>query len=179
MKAAEETSDLLFISCLPWVEIAGLTNPRDFDQDDSVPRVVWGESVEKGRAGYPAYRRGGQPPAGGRSAHRAVCPAVATALIEALSSAELKTGERIDDLQRGGLRIIQRENGFRFAHGRGAAGGFCGGETGRTCLRHGHGDGRSAAAAQRTGRGDDVRRVRVCSRMWRIWRGGALRLRRP
>ena len=29
-------------------------------------------------------------------------------------SAELKPGERIDDLQRGGLRIIQRENGFRF-----------------------------------------------------------------
>ena len=27
---------------------------------------------------------------------------------------ELKPGERIDDLQRGGLRIIQRENGFRF-----------------------------------------------------------------
>lgn len=29
-------------------------------------------------------------------------------------SAKLKPGERIDDLQRGGLRIIQRENGFRF-----------------------------------------------------------------
>ena len=29
-------------------------------------------------------------------------------------SAELKPGERIDDLQRGGLRIIQRENGFCF-----------------------------------------------------------------
>lgn len=27
---------------------------------------------------------------------------------------ELKPGERIDDLQRGGLRIIQREDGFRF-----------------------------------------------------------------
>lgn len=27
---------------------------------------------------------------------------------------ELKAGERIDDLQRGGLRIIQRESGFRF-----------------------------------------------------------------
>ncbi len=27
---------------------------------------------------------------------------------------EVKPGERIDDLQRGGLRIIQRENGFRF-----------------------------------------------------------------
>lgn len=26
----------------------------------------------------------------------------------------MKPGERIDDLQRGGLRIIQRENGFRF-----------------------------------------------------------------
>ena len=47
MKAAEETSDLLFISCLPWVEITGLTNPRDFDQDDSVPRVVWGKYVKK------------------------------------------------------------------------------------------------------------------------------------
>ena len=47
MKAAEEASDLLFISCLPWVEITGLTNPRDFDQDDSVPRVVWGKYVKK------------------------------------------------------------------------------------------------------------------------------------
>lgn len=47
MKAAEETSDLLFISCLPWVEITGLTNPRDFDQDDSVPRVVWGKYAKK------------------------------------------------------------------------------------------------------------------------------------
>lgn len=31
-----------------------------------------------------------------------------------MSETELRPGERIDDLQRGGLRIIQRESGFRF-----------------------------------------------------------------
>ena len=37
MKAAEETSDLLFISCLPWVDITGLTNPRDFKERFGLP----------------------------------------------------------------------------------------------------------------------------------------------
>ena len=29
------------------MDITGLTNPRDFDRDDSVPRVVWGKYVKK------------------------------------------------------------------------------------------------------------------------------------
>ena len=44
---AGQADDLIYFSCLPWMEITGLTNPRDFDQDDSVPRVVWGKYVKK------------------------------------------------------------------------------------------------------------------------------------
>lgn len=44
----EDTEDLIFFSCLPWVEITSVTNERDFDPDDSVPRIVWGKYAEEG-----------------------------------------------------------------------------------------------------------------------------------
>lgn len=37
-----ESDALIFISCLPWLELTSLTNERDFDRDDSVPRISWG-----------------------------------------------------------------------------------------------------------------------------------------
>lgn len=41
--AEEETDDLIYFSCLPWVELTALTNERDFCVDDSVPRIAWGK----------------------------------------------------------------------------------------------------------------------------------------
>lgn len=43
-----DTNDLIYFSCLPWVELTGLTNERDFDPDDAVPRIAWGKYVEEG-----------------------------------------------------------------------------------------------------------------------------------
>ena len=40
--AESESDALIFISCLPWLELTSLTNERDFDRDDSVPRISWG-----------------------------------------------------------------------------------------------------------------------------------------
>ena len=40
---ASESDELIFISCLPWLELTGLTNERDFDRDDAIPRIAWGK----------------------------------------------------------------------------------------------------------------------------------------
>lgn len=42
-----ESDALIYFSCLPWVDITALTNERDFDRDDSVPRVAWGRYTEE------------------------------------------------------------------------------------------------------------------------------------
>lgn len=39
--------DLIYFSCVPWVELTAVTNERDFDPDDSVPRVNWGKFAEE------------------------------------------------------------------------------------------------------------------------------------
>lgn len=44
---AAESGELIYFSCLPWVDITALTNERDFDKDDSIPRVAWGRYVEE------------------------------------------------------------------------------------------------------------------------------------
>ena len=44
---AAEGIDLIHFSCLPWVEVTGLTNDRDFDPDDAIPRVAWGKYTEE------------------------------------------------------------------------------------------------------------------------------------
>lgn len=41
--AEQETQDLIYFTCLPWVELTSLTNERDFDSDDTVPRIAWGK----------------------------------------------------------------------------------------------------------------------------------------
>lgn len=42
-----ETGELIYFSCLPWMEITGLTNERDLDVDDAIPRISWGKYVER------------------------------------------------------------------------------------------------------------------------------------
>ena len=44
----ENTLDLIYFSCLPWVELTALTNDRDFDPDDAVPRIAWGKYAQEG-----------------------------------------------------------------------------------------------------------------------------------
>ena len=44
---AGEGIDMIFFSCLPWVDITALTNERDFDADDAIPRIAWGKIVEE------------------------------------------------------------------------------------------------------------------------------------
>lgn len=43
----EDARNMIFFSCLPWVEVTAVTNERDFDPDDSVPRIIWGKYREE------------------------------------------------------------------------------------------------------------------------------------
>ena len=49
-----ETNDLIYYTCVPWLEMTALTNERDLSnpkaKEDSVPRIGWGKYIqEKGR----------------------------------------------------------------------------------------------------------------------------------
>ncbi|MCI9578966.1 MAG: hypothetical protein HFF98_08980 [Oscillibacter sp.] len=44
----EDSLDLIYFTCLPWVELTALTNERDFDPNDAVPRIAWGKYARKG-----------------------------------------------------------------------------------------------------------------------------------
>ncbi len=46
--ANEKNEGWIFFSCLPWVDLTGLTNERDLDPDDSSPRISWGKYVQEG-----------------------------------------------------------------------------------------------------------------------------------
>ena len=47
---AGEGIDMVFFSCLPWLDLTALTNERDLDPDDAIPRIAWGKFVpENGR----------------------------------------------------------------------------------------------------------------------------------
>lgn len=35
----------IYFSCLPWLDLTCVTNERDFDPDDTVPRLSWGKYV--------------------------------------------------------------------------------------------------------------------------------------
>lgn len=39
---AAEGKHLLYLSCLPWLDLTALTNERDPDRDDAIPRIAWG-----------------------------------------------------------------------------------------------------------------------------------------
>ncbi len=45
---SKEGSDLLFISCLPWMRVTALANARAPDPDDCIPRVAWGRWEDRG-----------------------------------------------------------------------------------------------------------------------------------
>lgn len=45
---SQEGRDLIYITCLPWVRMTGLTTTLDADPDDCVPRVSWGRWEECG-----------------------------------------------------------------------------------------------------------------------------------
>ena len=47
LELSEEKDDLIFFSCLPWLDLTALTNERDFDPDDAIPRLAWGKYVER------------------------------------------------------------------------------------------------------------------------------------
>lgn len=43
----KETDGLIYISCMPWFDFVSLTNERNFDKDDTVPRIAWGKYYEE------------------------------------------------------------------------------------------------------------------------------------
>ena len=44
---AAERRDLVYLSTLPWMDLTALTNERDLDRDDAIPRIAWGKYVEE------------------------------------------------------------------------------------------------------------------------------------
>ena len=43
----DEGIDMIFFSCLPWLDVTGLTNERELDRDDAAPRIAWGKFMEE------------------------------------------------------------------------------------------------------------------------------------
>ena len=48
IRAEAESDALIYFSCLPWLELTALTNERNFDKDDAIPRIAWGRYTETG-----------------------------------------------------------------------------------------------------------------------------------
>lgn len=52
MEPGTQTDGLIYFSCLPWLDMTGLTNERDLAQpgarEESVPRIAWGKYVPVG-----------------------------------------------------------------------------------------------------------------------------------
>ncbi|MBR0040655.1 MAG: chloramphenicol acetyltransferase [Oscillospiraceae bacterium] len=44
---SSESPDLVYLSSLPWLDLTALTNERDLDPDDAIPRIAWGKYVEE------------------------------------------------------------------------------------------------------------------------------------
>ena len=44
---AAEGTDLVYLSSLPWLDLSALTNERDLDPDDAIPRIAWGKYTEE------------------------------------------------------------------------------------------------------------------------------------
>ena len=42
-----EGRELVYLSALPWLDLTALTNERDLDPDDAIPRIAWGKYVEE------------------------------------------------------------------------------------------------------------------------------------
>lgn len=45
---SEARDDLVYLSSLPWLDFSSLTNERNFDRNDSIPRIGWGRLCEDG-----------------------------------------------------------------------------------------------------------------------------------
>lgn len=45
---SDERPNLVYLSCLPWLDISGLTNEGELERDDCIPRVSWGKFVPEG-----------------------------------------------------------------------------------------------------------------------------------
>ena len=47
----KETDDLIYLTCLPWIDLTAMTNERDLAGegalDDSIPRLAWGKYTEE------------------------------------------------------------------------------------------------------------------------------------
>ena len=43
-----ESDALVYLSCLPWLDLSSLTNERGSDRDDAIPRIAWGRYTEAG-----------------------------------------------------------------------------------------------------------------------------------
>ena len=48
IRSGRRTLALEVRGCLPWVSLTALTNERDFDADDAIPRIVWGKYHREG-----------------------------------------------------------------------------------------------------------------------------------
>jgi len=46
--ASEKRDDLVYLTCLPWLDFTSLDNERSFDKNDSVPRIGWGRLSHDG-----------------------------------------------------------------------------------------------------------------------------------
>lgn len=47
LEQSEETDALIYISCLPWVDLTGCTHERNMDADDLIPRITWGKIIQE------------------------------------------------------------------------------------------------------------------------------------
>ena len=49
---SRETEDLIYYSCLPWLDLTSLTNEKDLSNEksrcDSIPRIAWGKYINDG-----------------------------------------------------------------------------------------------------------------------------------
>lgn len=41
-----EVNELVYISCLPWMDVTSISEERKFDKNDSIPHICWGKYVE-------------------------------------------------------------------------------------------------------------------------------------
>lgn len=48
---SKETDDLIYFSCLPWIDLTAMTNERDMAApgalEDSIPRITWGKYTQE------------------------------------------------------------------------------------------------------------------------------------
>lgn len=46
----EQDNDVIYFSSLPWFDFTALTNERNFDKDDMIPRISWGKYYQEGES---------------------------------------------------------------------------------------------------------------------------------